>query len=171
MPATVLYNIATVPGHHEAAARQRGDRRIVLAIHRFGIDQEFAALRGAGGIEDLCLDGRPAAVLRRIIRVPRHHEAAARQRGDCGLVLRIHCLGIDQEFVALGGAGSIEQLGLDGMPATVLRRVSRVPRHHKAAVRQSGDRGGILIVQRFGIDQKLAALRSSGGVKDLCLYG
>ena len=170
-PAAVLGSVAGVPGHHKASIWQCGDRGGILMKHRLGIDQEFAALGGAGGIERLRLDGIPVSVLGCVPRGPCHHEAAVCQRGDRGLILIIPCLGIDQEFAALGGAGSIENLRLDGRLATVLSRVLRIPRHHETAARQGGNGGHGLVAHGFGIDQEFSSLGSAGGVEHLRLDG
>ena len=148
--AWVRDNLVAVRAIYSAGSRQ--------GCHRQVADCGFANLarrkldihRCAGiGLKHLRLDGRAVAVLRHIIRVPRHHEATVRQRGDRGSFLRIRRLGIDQKFAALGGAGGIEHLRLDAISTIILNEVNAVPRHHKTAARQRGDLGLVLIIPRF----------------------
>src|SRR5205085_4674688 len=89
-----------IPGHHEAAVRQRGDRSRILRPGGRRIDQKLAADLAPICAKDLRLDRAAAVVATETAVVfPRDHKATTCQRRRRGLPLRGACLGVDQEFV------------------------------------------------------------------------
>src|SRR5690606_10124287 len=120
--AAVTVRVAIrAPGDHEAAVGEHGDRRLVLGVvleAAAGVGAGLGAERLAVGVEALQEDVVIATVLI-AIRIPRHHEAAAREARHRRLVLVSAGAGIDEEGLAELDTVSIVALAEHGRPAPI----------------------------------------------------
>ena len=100
-----------LPGDHKAPVRRHGGRGVLLIARAADVDAELVSLAGAVPVEQL---GVHVVVV--LHPVPGDHERPL-GRGRRGGVGRIrHDGGVHLEFLSEGGAGQVEQLGVDAGP-------------------------------------------------------
>ena len=96
------------------------------------------------------------------LRLPRHHEAAVRQRRDRRADLIVRRRRVDDEVVAGRAAVGVVERGR-GCRCPSRRRCRKIPRHHEAAVGSAvtGDR---LVARRGRVDDEVVAGRGAVGI-------
>ena len=143
------------PCNDEATVAQACDRRIVLVICGFGVDQKLAAHLCTGGIEHLRLDAATIGVAQCAAGVaPGDHEAAVAQSANRGTVLIARGFGVDQKLAAHLRTDGIEHLRLDAAAIGVAQRAAGVgPCDHEAAVAKTGNGGVSLVVCGLRVNQ------------------
>ena len=161
------------PHDHEAAGRQRGDVGFVLGAGGEAVDGNGGACRDAGGVESLREHALAAAVGTALVGEGQH-EAATRQRGHAGLLLRgqrqVHA-GVAQGLGPLRHPGGVVALEEDvlGLRVAVAGTVVVVG-HHEAAVGGGGNAGLVLAVAGDGVDAELGACWHGVAVKALGIH-
>jgi hypothetical protein len=157
-PGAARVVVIVVPADHEAAARQRGDRRLVLAADHAPVDEELATELVTARIEALGIDAVAAAVVAAVIG-PHHDEAAVGKHRHVGVGLVGIGGGVDPELAAERGAGGIEALGIDATAAAVL--AFGAPHDDEAAAVEGRNRGLVLVAAHGAVDGKLGAARAA----------
>ncbi len=148
-----------LPDDDEAAALERGHRRVLLGAVGVGVDLETPAQRRPAGVEALA-ENTGAVTVSRIV-TPDHDETRAIGiPGDTRLILRGEAKsgGIRPRLRPDRHATRVIALEKDIIEFRIPRAASVViPRHHKPTIGRRGDIRHVLIGRGRGIDPELGS--------------